>query len=163
VELPGDDVPAFAEQALFECQLAGVTPVLAHPERNAVLVHDLDRLAGWVERGVLLQVNALSLVSQSEGLMRRAAEELIERRLVHFIASDAHTTRRRRPGLSRAKKRIAALAGEEMAQILVAENPRLLLSGEPVRVFEPVKPKRRGKLFSRLFGRKAREQRATFL
>lgn len=160
VELPGDDVPPYAEQALFECQLAGVTPVLAHPERNSVLVNDLDRLAEWVERGVLLQVNALSLASESEGRRRRAAEELIERRLVHFVASDAHTTRRRRPGLSRAKKRVATLAGEEMAQILVAENPRRLLSGEPVRVFEPVKPKRRGKLFGRLFRRKAREQSA---
>src|SRR5690606_32170774 len=160
VELPGDDVPPYAEQALCERQLAGLTPVLAHPERNSVLVNDLDRLAERVERGVLLQVNALSLAIESAGRRRRAAEELIERRLVHFVASDAHTTRRRRPGLSRAKKRVATLAGEEMAQILVAENPRRLLSGEPVRVFEPVKPKRRGKLFGRLFKRKAREQSA---
>ena len=48
-----------------------MTPVLAHPERNSVLVNDLDRLAEWVERGVLLQVNALSLASESEGRRRR--------------------------------------------------------------------------------------------
>lgn len=153
VELPSSEVPAYAERIFFECQLQGVQPVLAHPERNPALMSDLERLSSWVERGILLQVNARSLLGESGPRVQEAAESLVERRLVHFVASDAHSTRRRAPGLSEARARIKALAGEEMARVLVEENPRRLLEGETVKVWEPRAPSKRPRFWERLLRR----------
>lgn len=155
VELPSTEVPPYAEQVFFDCQLLGIRLVLAHPERNPSVMSDLDRVVSWIERGLLLQVNARSLLGESGPHVRRAAELLLERRLVHFVASDAHSTSRRVPGLSEARGRIEALAGKAMADALVHENPRRLLQGEDIEVWEPAPPKTRG-LWQRLLGRAGR-------
>ncbi|RDV84794.1 tyrosine-protein phosphatase [Ammonifex thiophilus] len=45
VELPSTFVPPYAERVLYELQLQGVTPILAHPERNAELCRRPELLA----------------------------------------------------------------------------------------------------------------------
>ena len=155
VELPSSDVPPYAERVFFECQLHGVKLVLAHPERNPAVMGDLGRIVSWIERGVHLQVNTRSLLGDSGGRVQRAAEELIRRHLVHFVASDAHSQTRRPPGLAQAKTRLQAIVGKEMAQTLVYDNPRRLLEGEAVRVWDPVTRSRRRNLWSRFFRKAA--------
>lgn len=154
IEFPGREVPPFAEQAIFDCQLQGLSVILAHPERNPAVMSDLQRVVSWIERGVYLQVNARSLLGESGSWSRESAEELLQRRLVHFVASDAHSIDRRPPGLSQAERRLETLVGKEIAQELVSGNPRRLLEGEAIRVWDPVTPPRRG-FFSRLFRRNA--------
>ena len=154
IEFPSNDVPPFADQVFFDCQLQGVKLVLAHPERNAALMSDLGRVVSWIERGLYLQVNTRSLLGDSGGRVQQAAEQLLRRHLVHFVASDAHSSTRRPPGLSQARARLEAIVGQEMAQALVSENPRRLLDGEAIKVWDPVSPRRRG-LLGRLFRRAA--------
>lgn len=153
VEFAAGEVPSFADQVFFECQLQGLKLVLAHPERNPALMNNLDQVVAWIERGILLQVNATSLVRDAGSRVRKAAEELVSRHLVHFVASDAHSTERRPPGLARARARLEEIAGKEMAHALVSENPRRLLAGEAVMVWEPINPKRRPGFWSRLMRR----------
>lgn len=153
VEWSTAETPHFVEQILFECSVRKLTPVIAHPERNARLSRDPDLLAQWVEQGMLLQVNARSLLGDSGEQVRRAAEELLARRLVHFIASDAHSIARRPPGLMAARERVEELQGKEIADILTVENPRRLMTSEQVIVWDPVIPKSRGGLLARLFRR----------
>ena len=153
VELPSAEVPAYAEGVFFTCEVQGIRLVLAHPERNPAVMGDLSRVISWVERGLLLQVNARSLLGESGPRVQEAAEALLQRRLVHFVASDAHSVLRRAPGLARARARIRALVGEEMARTLVEENPRRLLEGEVVRVWEPVEPRKPRGFWRRLVRR----------
>lgn len=152
IEFPSREVPPYAEEVIFACQLQGVSVVLAHPERNPAVMSDLERVVTWIERGLYLQLNARSLLGESGRWIQQSAEELLRRHLVHFVASDAHSTGRRPPGLSLAKRRVEAVVGEEMARALVSDNPRRLLEGEPVRVWDPVVPRRAG-FWSRLFRR----------
>ena len=144
VELPAREVPAHAEEVFFRFQVKGITPILAHPERYlAVAPHLLTRLEEWVGRGVLLQVNARSLLGESGSRVLRAAEDLVARHMVHFLASDAHGCRRRPPGLAAARRRVEELAGAAFADALVRENPRRVLAGEHVPVWEIKKPPQR--------------------
>jgi protein-tyrosine phosphatase len=48
---------------------------------------------------------------------------------VHFVASDAHSPRRRRPGLAEARQAIAAGWGDEVARAVTETNPRAVLEG----------------------------------
>ena len=153
VEMPAAEIPPFMEHLLFECQVRRVTPVLAHPERNRGVAADVEAVAAWIERGGLVQVNARSLLGASGIEAKELAEELIRRRMVHLVASDAHSVRRRPPGLADARDRIARIAGPELAQILVSENPRRLLEGEPLVQWEPLPPPKRRTFWARLFGR----------
>ncbi len=42
VELPSVDVPKHTDDLICELKVAGLRPILAHPERNAVLVANPD-------------------------------------------------------------------------------------------------------------------------
>ena len=90
VELPFFGRPNYAEDVLFRLQLQGLTPVLAHPERIEAFQRDPDLLVSFVEKGMLSQVTAGSLVGYFGKEVRRFSNVLLGHGLVHLIASDAH-------------------------------------------------------------------------
>jgi protein-tyrosine phosphatase len=137
VELSAQELPAYAEQVFFELLVRGVTPVLAHPERNQELVVDPGKLHRLVQRGVLVQVTAGSLVGLFGREVRAAAELFVSRRWVHFIASDLHGPGQRLAALPKAVSRLNDLLGGARAQAVVFENPRRVLDGRPVAAGEP--------------------------
>jgi len=152
VEFPAGEIPHYAEQVFFECQLRKIVPVIAHPERNVRELEDYERLVEWIRRGLLLQVNGRSLLGESGSGAQKAARTIIERRMAHFVASDAHSTTRRPPGLSAARREVERLVGDAVAKILFEDNPRRLIEGGNIHVWEPAPPVRRG-LLHRLLGR----------
>ena len=139
VELPLHEYPAYTEQVLFELQARGFRPILAHPERNAVLAREPARLAPLVERGILAQVTAGSLAGRFGHHVLAAAELLVEHRLVHVIASDAHGVGSRSPVMSVGVVAAAALVGAERARAMVTTTPAAILAGQAV-VTEPPAP-----------------------
>ncbi|MDP7534392.1 MAG: capsular biosynthesis protein, partial [SAR202 cluster bacterium] len=58
VEMPFFGRPNYVEEVLFQLQLQGMTPVLAHPERIEAFQRDPDLLAKFVNIGMLTQVTA---------------------------------------------------------------------------------------------------------
>lgn len=62
VEFPSGNVPRYTEQLLFDLQMKGVTPVIVHPERNAELIQQPDKLYQFVKNGAATQVTAASVV-----------------------------------------------------------------------------------------------------
>lgn len=73
LELPMLEYPLFAQDVLFRLQLQGLAPILAHPERNRVLAADPTRPRELVRRGILVQMNAGSLLGQYGRQVQRAA------------------------------------------------------------------------------------------
>jgi protein-tyrosine phosphatase len=132
IELAGVEVRQFTDTAVFELGLRGFCPVLAHPERNATLLTDMERVADLASRGVLLQVNAGSLLGMFGREAKQYARRLLRRRLVHCVASDAHDLLSRKPVLSHAYAWVAAEMGTETAEALFRHNPRHILAGEAV-------------------------------
>jgi len=127
-------------------RLAGITPVITHPERNWLLQQRLDQLAGWVESGCALQITAQSLFGRFGGEAQTFARRLLERNLVHFIASDAHDAQDRTPRLDQAWRWLERRYGRRCAEVLLIENPSAALAGEAIQT----PPMSRQGLFSRL-------------
>lgn len=138
VEFPMASIPPFAEEQFFALIVAGYRPIVAHPERNMVVLRNPAVAETLVERGVLLQLNSGSLRGVFGPDTRRLAEQLVEARLVHVVASDAHGASARRPRLRECLALVARRWGEEVAARLFVENPRRILAGEEVEAVEPV-------------------------
>jgi protein-tyrosine phosphatase len=130
VEVPYQPWPAYADQALFELQVAGYTPILAHPERYTAIQDDPNRMYALTERGVLGQVTGTAFLGEHGPAARHCAETLVRHGLAQFLSSDAHgvTARKREPMLRRALKAAEQLVGPEAAWALVADNPAHILS-----------------------------------
>ncbi len=71
--------------------------ILAHPERIDRLHNRLDALASLVKQGLLIQVNAGSLLGCFGPESQDVAHRLHQKHCLHFIASDAHDLRGRAP------------------------------------------------------------------
>ncbi len=132
VEFPDFLIPDSTDE-IFECMVGkGLVPVLTHPERNPVLQKQIERIGKWMEIGCLVQVTAQSVTGRFGRTARKCAHDLLHRKWVHFIASDAHDTRHRPPILSEAYEWVSKDYGETTALALFVTNPQAALCGEPV-------------------------------
>ena len=147
IELPPDVVPRELGQLLFRMQLQGVRPIVSHPERNRVIQEDPEELALLVQAGALTQVTAGSIVGAFGRRVQSCAETLLARRMVHFIATDMHDLRGRKPKLAEAAARVVELLGDDEANEILREHPEALIHGKYVNVAEPVSPKPRKRWF----------------
>lgn len=137
VELPTQEFPTYTEQVLFQLQVLGVTPIIAHPERNPEVFTRPERLEAMVERGILVQINAGSLLGNNGREVQKFTEMLMHDNLVHLLGSDAHGSEKRRPLVHKAIKRIEAILPQDKANAIVIENPRKVIAGEDVEVLRP--------------------------
>jgi protein-tyrosine phosphatase len=115
---------------------AGMTPVITHPERNGLLRQRVDQITLWVAAGACVQLTGQSLLGE---FGRRAAEfsrTLLDRQLVHFLASDAHDCEHRPPRLDLARAWVEDHYGEELAEMLCVTNPKATLTGESLEPLE---------------------------
>ncbi|MBO0952328.1 tyrosine-protein phosphatase [Fibrella forsythiae] len=78
---------------IFQMQVQGYKPVLAHPERYAYFRGKTEALADLRQQGCLLQLNLMSLTGRYGSDARRMAQQLIQDRLVDFVSSDLHHPR----------------------------------------------------------------------
>jgi len=113
---------------------AGMLPVVTHPERNGLLQQRLEDLARWIEAGAFIQVTAQSLVGDFGRRAQEFCRTLLDRRMVHFVASDAHDCQRRPPRLDHAYAWLKERYGEPLAEALCVTNPRATLTGEALEI-----------------------------
>jgi protein-tyrosine phosphatase len=121
------------EPLLDELWRHKIVGVLSHPERNEGILRKPDVLAPLVEAGCLMQITAGSLCGTFGPACREMSERMLAEGLVHFIASDAHGVRSRRPLLRRAFERVAELADEKTALDLCSHNPAAVAAGDAVQ------------------------------
>jgi protein-tyrosine phosphatase len=113
---------------------AGMTPIVTHPERNGLLRQRVEDITKWVDQGARLQLTAQSLTG---GFGRRAQEfsrELLDRRLVHVVASDGHDCERRPPVMDEARTWLRKKYGDALAEALCVTNPGAALSGDQMHL-----------------------------
>lgn len=128
------------EPVLDQLRRAGITGILSHPERNRGLLEQPQLVPALVDYGCLMQITADSLLGTFGSTVRRMSESLLAKGCVHFLASDAHGVKSRKPRLHAAYQRVAELAGAETAIRLCHTNPQAVVDGLPV---ERVRQQRR--------------------
>ncbi len=157
LEFPFQQVLTGAEEIVYKLRLTGVTPVIAHPERIAYFMDDPDRLYNLVRLGALGQATGGSLTGMFGERSRRACLTMIERHLVHVIASDAHDTSYRRPELAPAAEEAARLYGPERARAMFVDNPAAVVDGRDLEPPPPQEAPRRTRWYlPRLLSRDSR-------
>ena len=88
VELSFMEVLKNLFDVIFKLQLEGYKVVLAHPERYAFFT--MDDYEELVNRGVLLQINWLSIIGYYSPQIEQKTKDLIAADIVSFIGTDCH-------------------------------------------------------------------------
>lgn len=132
VELPFDSLPDYTDAVLDRLQGQGLTPLIAHPERQANIMTDppiMGRLAG---RGMLGQVTSTCILGKFGPEAQNVAEILLRNGWVHVISTDCHRpTGPRAPKMAEAVVEAGRLVGEEKARVMAVDTPRAILAGKP--------------------------------
>ena len=132
VELPDQFIPEHLSRVYYDIQVAGLHPIITHPERNPLLQRKPELLEQWVSMGCLVQVTAQSYTGGFGSQARKFAEMLLDTGSMHFFASDAHDTKRRPPLLSACHRKVAKAKGVEIADLLLKDNPEAVINGRPL-------------------------------
>lgn len=132
-EYPFMTVPPNSTGVLNRLVAAGVTPIIAHPERYVGVDTTCALPLRWRAAGALLQVNAGSLSGRYGEQARFNAFAILEHALADYICSDYHA--RGRPSTAGAANIITEAGGAEQLQLLTSVNAtRLLLGEQPLPV-----------------------------
>lgn len=90
VELSFYNPPFNLNDLIFEIQLAGYQPILAHPERYVYWQKNYAMFETLKNKGCLLQINLLSLTKHYGKDVYKTAEYLINKGLADFVGTDVH-------------------------------------------------------------------------
>ena len=90
VEMSYLNAPIHLYDLLFDLQVAGYKPVLAHPERYLFYHKKFDEYKKLKNAGCYLQLNLLSTVGYYGGEVTEIANKLIDNGLYDFVGSDVH-------------------------------------------------------------------------
>jgi protein-tyrosine phosphatase len=152
-------IPENIGDTFYEFAVRGMRPIITHPERNPLLQRDSSRMADWMRTGCLVQVTASSLGGRFGKRAQHLVWQMLEKKWVHFIATDAHNLAGRGPSMKPAFEAITKRFGEDTAWRLCVGNPKAAFNSEkmppqpePEGVYdqdEPPKPT----LWERIFGR----------
>jgi len=116
----------------------GIIPIISHPERNRAIFKDAVYLFRWVEMGALVQVTAASVSGRFGTAIQRFSLFLLDHRMAHVVATDAHDLNLRSPVLFSAQKKVEEMMGSKTAWDMVNETPARILAGDRVMTDKPV-------------------------
>ncbi len=93
VELSYLNPPINLKEILFDIQIAGYTPILAHPERYSFYHKNYNEYLKLKEAGCLFQLNLLSLSNYYGSDVNNIAKKLLQDNLIDFTGTDTHNNR----------------------------------------------------------------------
>lgn len=134
VEFSWSEIPSFAYTYLEQMIDAGITPVIAHPERQRPFIDNPDYLREFIEMGCISQVTATSIIGGYSEEIRKTAHEMMKENLIHTIASDAHNVTERPFNIQQSFKVIDQVHGRDYRNYLV-NNAQQIFHGEVVKAF----------------------------
>ncbi|MBF4518049.1 histidinol phosphatase [Flavobacterium sp. ANB] len=90
VEMSYMNAPVQLYKILFDLQVAGYIPVLAHPERYLFYHKNFNEYEKLKKAGCLFQLNLLSLVGYYGERITKVADQLLKKGMYDFTGSDVH-------------------------------------------------------------------------
>ncbi|WBX70712.1 tyrosine-protein phosphatase [Tenacibaculum retecalamus] len=90
VEMSYFNAPYNLYDILYQIQLKGYKPVLAHPERYSFYHNDFNDYYKLKKAGCVFQLNLLSLTAQYGKGVQKTAKKLLKENLYDFVGTDTH-------------------------------------------------------------------------
>ena len=148
IEFPMDKFDSNIFDVIYELQLMGVMPIIAHPERYVPIIENPVLINKFINEGYLFQVNAGSLEGKFGKKIKKTTELLISNGIYSFIGSDAHNEKSRPTGLSEAFK-IANKLNEKSEELFIANSIKILNNEDVTFCGHKIKKKSILSLFNR--------------
>jgi len=123
VEFPYDRIPFFTKETLYNLQLQGIVPIIAHAERNLALQQNRIALERILSENIPVQVDAGSFTGFNGKNSKKLAMFLLDNNLIDYIASDAHCAEDYDEFYSKAYSIVARSKGQHAANMLFGLNP----------------------------------------
>jgi len=124
LELPAMFIKDGVLKIIRQLSERGVVSIIAHPERNPLILKNMDIVSDLIYGGALMQITAGSLMGDFGKIKKKAAEIMIKRESVHFLSSDNHPGRKNR--MADAFKKTKKIGGKEMAEKIFLKNPEAI-------------------------------------
>lgn len=134
LEFPAFSMPPmdYVDDLLSILKEMEIYPLVTHPERNALLLNNIDAIKNLVTKGIYFQVTAMSITGEFGKEIQKFTKKLLKNGLVHVIASDAHDPINRPPILSRAFEKITKEFNADLARQVCITNPGEIVSGNKI-------------------------------
>lgn len=124
---------SYITRALFKLQDYGYNPVLAHVERYDAVVRKAQiRVMELREQGILIQVNAGSIMGEAGRTVQKFCKMLLKKRLVDFVATDAHHDTKRSPELEACAKYLYKKFDKCYVDKILFENANRIIFGNRI-------------------------------
>ena len=124
IELPDGQIPVGTDKLAGLLLDRGVTPLIAHPERNKAVMEQHTRLETLRRMGCLFQLTAASVLGEFGSRAQTCARQLLDAGWVDVLATDAHNLSGRRPRLRAAREWIEQNYDTALAERLTVTTPQ---------------------------------------
>lgn len=125
IELPAMFMVPAIVMMIRQLRDRGVTPIIAHAERNPMIMTKPEITAEFIYNGAAIQMTAGSLLGDFGRFSMKAAKKLVSMNQVFCVGSDIHPARKYR--MADAKKCLIKIAGKKTAELITRENPLSIL------------------------------------
>lgn len=143
--------PKNIEDVIYEIKIRGYIPIIAHAERYKQVQEDVNIVLDCIKEGALIQVNASSILGKNGEKAEDTSKKLLDNNMVHFVATDAHSSNRRRPLIKDSYNYILKNYGKEVAEKLFIENPTSVIENRDINILNPTKYEEKRSFLKRLF------------
>ncbi len=123
-----------SKKFIYELQMNRFKPILAHPERYSYVQAHPHIVKEFMNRDVLIQVNASSLMGYHGKKVKYIAWNLLYKGYAHFVASDDHC-RHSDYILKKAYYKVADKIDERTANLLFYDNPLKVYNNQEIEAF----------------------------
>lgn len=131
IEFPMSTDVDYVEYTIYEMRIKGIIPIIAHPERCECFKKHIDRVSKAIEEGALIQCNTGSILGKYGNTAKKIVKKLLKERLVHFMATDTHNTKRNGyENLDKAEAEIEKIIGRCDKNKLFIYNARYVLADQ---------------------------------
>lgn len=115
------------QKAIREIVQAGYRPIIAHAERYQCLYKDISKVEELIEAGAYIQINTSSLLGGIFNPIRRMIMKWLKQGCVHFVGSDAHNMKARKPVYQKAIMVLQSTISQEYYNDIVLNNGQRVL------------------------------------
>ena len=124
---------------IYEIKIRGYIPILAHVERYKKVQENVNLIYECINEGALIQVNSSSIIGKNGNEIKKVSDILLYNNMIHFIATDAHSSTRRRPIIKETYNYVVKKYGEKKAQTLFIQNPSKVINNEEIYIESPIR------------------------
>ncbi len=126
LEIPYYSLPLGMEEIISGLRAIGKTAILAHPERCKEFQGSPGRILDLIDLGALVQITAGSLCGDFGDQAKKCALEFARLGALDIISSDAHSTGRRRPIVSKALRILENEIGAQMVDTVIDNTYKVI-------------------------------------